>query len=704
MAKTKAVYAPGELSRVREKLGVTDQEEAKRMAQILGGEVGTERSEEQEQARGKKPIRRETVEVDSKTGKRSTRRVDVIGYDDDGGTSVKKRIDNYPGDDPGVPLKLGYRERVKMDQYAGQLFFEIKTSFQILTSFFSFFKEPIDYVSSRFVTKRLNDYYHKIEKLVTSARNLFPKSNSKRNNQLKRASLFVYKILDTMRTWNIEQIAHEISELQAHPRAVKSSDFADFLRLVYKPLFVLSDLNTEQVKSAFKLIYKILYLESPMEAKEKYQDVIRNIISALVEIRRDVQFGMYPILMKLISDRFIPYERFFIERRRRFMAFLNVTAADQLNSAELNVQQVENVDVEALQNEQGAEGEENPEEENPEAVAEEVEEEDPNDPKVIARKAKEEAEKAEQKAFEQGRAAIEALFPKAGWDKLGEFPDLYPYFAGVYNLRHGYELISPTDPLQQISILMHILDDLFIGLRYVNFGTVILSGNPAKISEEMSDMANNWRRYIEESFSREYLPRLNEFCRMLENSKESRGTPYAKKILNELYWVKRLYFLPYYKFESIAPPPFQKQDVVAIYSQIRKLRINLAAVFVGIEQGIRNGGASVKAPCDGINNPWEHWNFQVPNPVSKRLEALVPQDKRMNSTLIAFALSAVTLLDYIVNNENSWSYGDRPGPLFRSIRNEGITPIFGVDDKVDADQLFKESVKKAQQAQPKQAK
>jgi len=41
MAKNNAIYAPGELTKVREKLGVTDDNEAKRMAQILGGEVGT---------------------------------------------------------------------------------------------------------------------------------------------------------------------------------------------------------------------------------------------------------------------------------------------------------------------------------------------------------------------------------------------------------------------------------------------------------------------------------------------------------------------------------------------------------------------------------------------------------------------------------------------------------------------------------------
>ena len=44
--KDKAIYAPGELSRVRNKLGLLDKEEANRMAEKLGGEIGYERTDE----------------------------------------------------------------------------------------------------------------------------------------------------------------------------------------------------------------------------------------------------------------------------------------------------------------------------------------------------------------------------------------------------------------------------------------------------------------------------------------------------------------------------------------------------------------------------------------------------------------------------------------------------------------------------------
>jgi hypothetical protein len=400
--------------------------------------------------------------------------------------------------------------------------------------------------------------------------------------------------------------------------------------------------------------------------------------------------------MKLISDRYIPYERFFIERHRRFMAFLNVTEAVQFNPDDLAPQQIESMDVETLQkNLSEKEAEENEQSTSGEGDA--SVEEDSNDPKVMERRAKEDAEKSEQKALERGRTTLETLFPKAGWDKLDEFPDLYPYFANLYSMRGGYELIARTDPLQQVSVLLHILDDLFISLRYMNFGIITGSdGAPVRVAEEMGEILNNWRAYIEDSFSKDYLPRLNEYCRLLENSEDAKGTPYARKTMNELHWIKRLYFIPYYKFESIGPPPFPKQDIISVYGLVRKIRKNLTAVAKGIEQGVHAGGSATKAPCEGINNPWENYNFQVPNPVSRRLEMLLAPERRNNATLIFFTLSVVTVLDYIINNENSWAYADRPGPLFRSVKDEGVIPVFGVDEKLDADQIFRSSLRKKQ--------
>jgi len=693
--KPNAIYEPGELDRVREKLGDIDDSEAKRMAQILGGEVGTEKSAKvREPGKPLGQIKRKTVEMavpgNRKAG--SERASEIGGKGGKQPSSKSKRSD---ADDPSVVLKTSYFERVKMDRYASQFEFEIKSSLQALVSMFSFVGDPADYVSPNFVSRRMNGYYQKIEQLVNSTRALFPRNNARRTERLKKTSPFVFRILDTIRYWNIERIDGDLAKVQAHPRSVRISELADITRAVYKPLFILEKLDMDiHIKGAYKLLNKLIFIENPTESKERNQDLIRIALSSFADIRREVHFGMYPLVMKFISDRWFPYERLFIERSRRFMAFLSITEDDQIEPLALSAEQVEAGNLEAIKEDVKKEQEE----EEAAANQENPEEGDPDDPKEAERKAREAAMEAERRALSHSLGVLETLFPKAGWDRLAEFPDLYPYFVNTYELKRGYELIAPNDPLQQVAVLMHVLEDLCVALRYVIFGAVTGSdGKPVQAGDILGGTIANWRRNVDSGFSKEYLPRLVEYCRLLEHSSETRTSPYAKRTLNELRWIKRLYFLPYFKFDSLGPPPFQKQDVLSIYSEIRSFRKCLTMVATGIEQANRRGGAEAKAPCDSVENPWEQYNFEVPNPVSKRLDVLLGPGKRNNAALIFFALSAVTVLDYLVNNESSWAYGERTGTVFRSVGGAGVVPLFGVDNKLDADQIFKDSMKQREE-------
>ena len=690
------VYEPGELGRVREKLGDIDEIEAKRMAQILGGEVGREKTSAPPPKKSA-PVSRRNVElvIPGKSGRRSGRQVDVASEAEIEG--MKEFFPPPPkadsADDPSIRLNTSYWERIKMDRYASQFQFEIKSSFQVLVSMLTFFGQSADYVNPRFITRRVDFYYRKIELLVMSTRVLFPRHNVQRSERIKKSSPFVYAVLDTIRQWNTESLAAELARIQSHPRAVKVSEFAEFLRAVYKPLFILEKLDMDRhIKTAYKLLYKVLCVEKAAEPKDKSQDQIRAALASFLDIRREVSFGLYPLLMKHISDRWLPYERIFNERRRRLMAFLGITEEGQIQPVDFNSEQAEYGIIEAMQEEANKE-------ESGEAGENEAEE-DPDDPKVIERKAREAAAEAEKKALGRSLGVLEMLFPQAGWEKLSEYPDLHPYFANLYGLRRGYELIAPTDPLQQVAVLMHIMEDLFFSMRYVSFGSVVgADGASFRTDDTIGNTIANWRRYIDLSFTKEYLPRLSDYCRMLEHSVEARTSPFARRTLNELRWSKRLYFFPYYKFESIGPPPFQKQDIAAIYSEVRNLRKCLTQIAAGIDEGNRNGGAEARAACEGINNPWASYNFEVSNPVSKRLDALLSPAKRNNAAVVFFALSVATVLDHLLNNDSSWAYGDTSGVLFRSANNDGVTPMFGVDHKIDADLLFKDSLRKKMQAQ-----
>ena len=692
--KEKAVYAPGELKRVRDKLGVLDKEEAQKMAQKLGGQIGYERTDDEEKAKqnSQHKVRHERVEVriGDRPG-RSSRRVELapedpgLGDSSEGMPAKKKsgrlrEID--PFDDPSVPLKVGYWDRVKMDRFAGQPEFDIKTSGQVLHSVLSIFSEITDFVSPVFVTRRMAEYYKKIETLVVSTRSMFPRNNLRRNERMKKNAPLVYTILDTIRYWNIEKISGDLARIQAHPKSARVSDFADILRAVYKPLFILELMDPDaHIRGAFKILYKVLYIENPMDAQSKYQELIRSTLTAYFEVRRDIHYLLYPLLMKSVSAKYVSYERFFIDRKNRIMAFLNVSEDAQINPAT-----VVQADAKITKDEEEAPKEETPEE--PEQKEKEISEEE---------KARLAAEEMEKKALDRGLQTLEALFPTAGWDRLSAFPDLYPYFVDTFDFKKGIVYIAPTDPIMQIIVLMRILEELFFGLRYVSFGAIPdTKGNIEGLDTMLGEIINNWRHYIEVSFEKEYLPRMVEYIRILEGSPEERASAYTKKIVAELHWIKRLYFLPYYKFETLVPPPFQKNEIRPIYVEIKKLRKCLTMVAAGIEQGNKSGGAETHAPCDGIDNPWEPYVFQVPNPLSMRLDALLAPKAKNNAALVFFCLAVTATLDYLINNENSWAYSPRPGPLFRSVNGEGVMPLTGIDNHIDAEALFKQTIKQRQ--------
>ncbi|MDR3248687.1 MAG: hypothetical protein LBT39_07860, partial [Treponema sp.] len=313
MAKSdKPVYAPGELDRVRNKLGVKDQQEAKRMAALLGGEVGVEREKEEAAAKVRRPPLKkagggsssgsggsgsgsgggaDTAGAGASGRRRPGRHVELPAEEEEAEALRKAAVrrPSDPSDDPLIPVKASYFERIKIDRFCALPEFKIKSFGQVLMTIFSFFGEPPDLVSTAFINKKLNTYYKKVETLVTSVRTLFPRNNTKRNEKLKRVSPFSYGILDVLRYWNLEQIAGDIAKVQGHPRNVTISDLSDILKSIYRPLFILEQMDTDvHIKGAFKLLYKILYLENPMDAKEKFQTLIRDALTGFNDVRRDL--------------------------------------------------------------------------------------------------------------------------------------------------------------------------------------------------------------------------------------------------------------------------------------------------------------------------------------------------------------------------------------------------------------------------------
>ncbi|MDR0527787.1 MAG: hypothetical protein LBG79_08255 [Spirochaetaceae bacterium] len=661
MARDKGVYAPGELDRVKQRLGPVDDNEARRMQKILGGEIGSERLKSEaetrtESAPPKKPRRVVDIPVDDEAEKRRQR------------SEMPRRIPQ---------ARFSYFERIKIDSFCAEPLFGIKTPMQLFISKISFFKAPADLVSQHFVRYNLNEYYKHIEILVTTVRLVLPKGNSERTSKLKKLSHSAYLILDTFRQWKINLISQEIAKLQSRPRTVYVVDFQPMLREIYRPLYLLENLSIEtDIEGAFNTLYKVMFLEAPTPETEADHKKMFNAIASYKYISESIHHLLYPLLMKNLAEECIAYEAFFTEYAEKYQRFLGVTEGDKIRSSMRP----------ALQDFIN-EGEDSPEQDSVNQGVNNNEIQDLIDKSPEEKEREEEEQKAkvvEQKAFERGAAALEMLFPKAGWQRLNEYPDFYSYFAAILSFKKGCELISPLDPVQLALVLAAALEEIFAGFRSIRFR--------GKLELELNSVLDEWHDTFNEGFYNVYLKYIEEFVGVAQTSRGNVKTNYAMALINNIHWARRYYFFPLYEYKSGMPPTFQRKDIHSMFAISRRLRKVLTDIAADIESSNRLGGAKANAICDSIENPWEQISFEVANPISRRIDLLIPKEQRTNVCLVFFTIALATVLDNHMNSPYSIAYSGENKELFRSVNNEGREPILWVDKRTDVESIFKESL------------
>jgi hypothetical protein len=657
MAK-KAVYEPGELENVKKRLGAIDEKEAKRMQKILGGEIGVEKSPSSNAA-GRQG-----------GGFRKNASADVV-------SKPKRTVEIAPpaGDAPlpSEPLPrfqrsspLPYNERVKMDVLAGSGEFGIKTVMQVLVSRLSLFKPPPDKVSPWFVKTNLNEYYRQIERLVTSTRLLFPRSNAELGNKLLKKSPQAFKILNTIRQWKLDAISSEIGRLQARPRNILVKDFEVVLREIYRPLCVLDKLDTEKdIRRAFNILYELLFMENPSNETEKQQTRITEALTSWQYVRFKLRLLLYPLLMKTIGEYFQEYEFFFMDNEDNYLLFLRLTEQDQILPDSIP----RNISV--SDDEQGEAG----------VLGDTLSDVDGTEKETPT--PEDELSVSEAKAFERGIDILETLFPQSPWNKLEVFPDFYPYFSDVLEIKKNGELIAPEDPVQAALILSQIIEELLYGFRYIKF---IETPN----EKSLNSIVDDWHEAILEAFEKKYLLRINEYAHYFEHAGEKKTSTYAMNIASDIHWMRRYCFFPNYVNTPPTPPSFARKDVLPLYSTARRLRRDLTACAVAIEEANRFGGAAAAAVVHNIENPWEAYNFQVENPLSKRLDMLLVKSQRNNASLVFFTLAIAAVLDIYLNDKNSIAYKADLNTLFRTT-GENPKPVFWVEKQSGTFALFKES-------------
>ena len=101
-----------------------------------------------------------------------------------------------------------------------------------------------------------------------------------------------------------------------------------------------------------------------------------------------------------------------------------------------------------------------------------------------------------------------------------------------------------------------------------------------------------------------------------------------------------------------------------------------------------------------MNNPWEHYDFEITSPISKRLDVLLnAKDKSANTTasnanVIKYISCIISVLDWWINSRGSPAYKADSRRIYRTVPGTQ-EPAFSIEPREDQDQLFAAAIRAA---------
>ena len=653
--RPEAKWEPGTLDNTRRNIGPIDEDEAKKMMKKLGGEVFAEKSAPIDysalpKAReySKRVVGRSASSVASQTAK--TTSIPAGGKVGFAPKEKPKRYSSLP--------ELTSKERHLMDRIMMSEDYKIKTNLGFFNFVRRFKKNGDEQVRKGFVEYNLEKHVEHLQEFITTVKSIIQISPDTYKAKIINGSEDKFKFLKTVGSWTMRDIKKYYFELQDAADECTVPMMVPFVKEVYRNLIKIYYLGEAKISGYFKEIYNDL-AKYPKFDIQKAQTLSKTGITEWFYIYSQVIKGLYPLLMRMSSSKFDYFQDFFLVQTANILSFLELTKFDILLPNKKSEKQTE---------------------EKTEEKKEETKEE----------KAEKKVEKKSD-LVEAGLKLLDTLFPEAGFDRLNEMPDMFPYFQPIYQFRDGYNLLAPENPLQITVTLLRITEDIFQGCRNIVF-TEENEEDVSQGSEKFSTVISEWSVYREILFERDYADQITDFVNNEYSQGDYKSTLFGKKMITSMLWQTKYNFLPYFEFEQLLLEK-PKND-----SQYRPMCIRvgfLLRFFTMLSKNI--DAAKGQGMVLGIQNPWDKYKFDIPNAISKRMDVLLGAKKAdsaaTNANLIKYALVVVAVLDWWVNNPSSPAYSTDATKIYRINKDDGA-PAFSVPTRSDQNKLFADRVKK----------
>lgn len=642
-----ADWEPGTLEKTRKNLGSLSDSEAKEMTKLLGGEILYEKSSSggsssSGSTKGTGRIIRNQGSGGSSMSSSNSNSNSATGFASPAGKRRNKETL------PPISKKTASLMNKAMMSYE----YQIKPNYGIFNFILSFQKNGTEKIIPAFFEHNLKHHISAMETFITVVKTLIQISPATYKAKIVNDPDPKFKFLRMVAGWTMAPIKAEYSALQEIGEPLIVQDLIPFIRTLYKPLVTVYYYGDTKIPKLLKEIYndESAYPDAP---KDKLSDIAKQAITQWLYIDNEIIKKCYPLLMRMCSDTYYTYDDFFRAEIAEILKFEGLHKFDLLL---------------------------------------------PEKQKVEEKKEEKKVAPAPQKGVKDstvitGLKLLEQFFPQAGFSNLENHPDMYPYFQPLYKFVEGFNMLHPDNPIQITMILQRIIEDCFVGLRNIRFN---IPDNTKQGSDTIYDVLDEWTAYRDETFGQLYCEPLKSLVNSTYSQPDFAISQYGKKLYTSLLWQTTYHFMPSFKFDQLLlEHPSDESKHKPLFHRTDFTRKYLTLVVNECDKA-----AKTKEPVKLIANPWEHYKFDIPNEVSKRLDVLLggqnhsPSTHATNANLLKYTLCFIAVLDWWINNPDSPAYGTDPMHVFRVSPEDG-KPLFSVPERSDQNKLFADAVKAA---------
>lgn len=660
-------FAPGTLDKTRKAIGPVDQDEAARMANILGGEVLPERSvpinydslpKQKHKAQSfvkatglsSSDISAKSASLSSTTNK-MTQSASVSQIANNSGRRIKTEEDL-----PALPS----RDLKMMDKLMRSAEYEIKPNYGLFNFFLNLSPKSREKVTRQFGEFTIKKHLEHMQNFIGTVKRFIQISPDTYKSKIANDPELKFKFLRTVGRWNTKDLKTIAIDLENKTDELTVSMLIPYVRTMYHMLLTVYYIGEQQVPAMIKEVYADL-LKYPDCDAPKLQSLAKEAITEWLYVYNQIMKGMYPLLMRMCSPVYEPFPSFFTSQIAVILSFVRLTKFDLLLPGKKK--------------------------KSDEDIKKEKEE-----------KAKKEQQNVhvpgkKDEIVNTGLKILDQMFPDAGFLKLESHPDMYPYFQPLYSFDDGFNLVNPENGIQVTVVLLRIIEDLFQACQKINFN-IEADEKLSQYKDSVSSVIDNWMDYREDLFNRKYCDYLKTYVNSIYTQADFAKSQYGKESMTNMLWQTKYYFLPFFEFTQILlEKPINDNKYKTLWTRTDYLR----TVFTALVKRIDENAASKKAVL-GVMNPWEPYKFEIPNVVSKRLDVLLGAKRAngnaTNANLIKYTLCIVSVLDWWINNKQSPAYSGDPKKIYRISEKDG-GPEFSVPLREDQNQLFAAAIKKA---------